>query len=180
MAGDEFNPNDPVASFTSTWQRVVLDPRAFFEELPPSGGLQPPFLFAMICFAVGGLGFLIFGGGVKGLLGLLVLGAVRLFVGSAIVVLIAQHLFDGKGDYEATFRVLAYSSAVAVLIGIPLIKYFAGLYGLYVAIVGVSKAHSIDTGRAVLTLLATAIVVIVLAQAFGLWGFAHRYNPLLR
>jgi hypothetical protein len=180
MATEEFNPNDPVGSFASTWQRVVLDPRTFFSELPAAGGLQPPFLFALICLGIGGFTFLIFGGGIKGFLGLIVLGVFRLFIGSAIVALIAQHLFDGKGDYEATFRVLAYSSAAAVVIGIPLIKYFAALYSLYIAIVGLAKAHSFDNGRALLTFLTTAIVGIVILEAFGLWDLAHRYNPLLR
>ena len=180
MAGEEFNPNDPVASFTNTWQRVVLDPRGFFDELPPAGGLQAPFLFAMICFGIGGVSFLIFGGGIKGLLALMVLGAFRLFVGSAIVALIAQHLFDGRGDYESTFRALSYSAAPVVVLGIPLVKYVAALYGTYVAIVGIAKAHAFDNTRAVLTFVATAIVGIVIVHAFGLWGLAYRFNPLLR
>ncbi|MGH7896975.1 MAG: YIP1 family protein [Candidatus Binatia bacterium] len=180
MATEEFNPNDPVGSFTSTWQRVMLDPRSFFTELPAAGGLQAPFLFALICLGIGGVSFLIFGGGIKGLLCFTVLGVFRLFLGSAIVALIAQHLFEGKGDYESTFRALAYSSAAVVVIGVPLVKYFAALYTAYVTIVGLANAHSFDNGRALLTVLTTAIVGIVLTTAFGLWDVAHRCNPLLQ
>jgi hypothetical protein len=177
---EEFDPKDPVGSFAGTWQRVMLEPRAFFDALPPAGGLQPPLVFAVICLAIGGFEFMLFGGGIKGLAGLLVLGTIRLFVGSAIVAFIAQQIFEGRGDYEATFRVLAYTSAVAVLIGIPIVKYFAAIYGAYLVILGLGRAHAFDNTRAFLTLLATAFVGIVIVHALGLWGIAHRVNPLFR
>jgi len=176
----EFDPQDPVASFPSVWQRVMLEPQAFFEALPTSGGLQPPLIFAGICLTIGGLGFLVFGGGIKGLVLLVMLGIFRLFVGSAIVAFIAQRIFDGHGDYEATFRALAYTSAVAVFIGLPVIKYFAALYGAYVAILALGRAHGFDNTRAFLTLVATAAVGFVLIHALGLWGMARRANPLFR
>jgi hypothetical protein len=180
LSSAEFDPKDPVNSFVSVWQRVMLEPRAFFEGLPVTGGLQPPLTFAAICLAIGAFGFMIFGGGLGGFLGLLVIGLIRLFVGSAVVAFIAQQLFDGRGDYEATFRGLAYSIAPVVVIGIPVIKYLAALYATYLVIVAVAKAHSFDTVRAVLTILATAVVVLVLVHAFGLGRWVHRVNPLWR
>jgi hypothetical protein len=176
----EFDPKDPVNSFATVWQRVMLEPRAFFDGQPPMGGLQPPLAFAAICLGIGGFGFMIFTASLKGFVFVLVIGLVRLFVGSAIVALIAQQLFDGRGDYEATFRVLAYSTAPAVFIGIPIVKYFAALYALYMVILGVAKAHSFDAVRSVLTVLGSAVVGAVLAYAFGLGHLAHRANPLFR
>ena len=176
----EFDPQDPVTSYPATWQRAVLEPRSFFEGLPTSGGLQPALLFTAISLTIGGLGFLLFGGGVKGLLGLVILGLVRLFVGSAIVAFIAQQIFEGKGDYEATFRALGYSSAIVVFIGIPVIKYFAAIYGAYLAIIAIGRAHTFDNTRAFLTLLATGVVGLVIVYALGLWGLTQRVNPLFR
>jgi len=176
----EFDTNDPVNSFTTMWQRVMLEPRAFFEGLPAMGGLQGPLTFAAICLAIGGFGALIFALSLKPFLFVLVIGLVRLFIGSAIVAMIAQQLFDGRGDYEATFRVLAYSTAPIVFIGIPVLKYLAALYSLYMVVIGVAKAHSFDTVRAVLTVLLTAVVGAVLAHAFGLERVAYRWNPLFR
>lgn len=180
MAAPEFDLNDPIASFSGTWRRVVLEPRAFFEELPRAGGLQPPLAFAALCLGFGGVEFLLFGGGLKGLLGLVVFGLLRLLIGAAIFVLIARNLFNGQGDYEATFRALAYSSAVAAAIGLPIIKYFAALYGAYLAILGLEKAHSLDTVRALLTLAATAVSGLVIVYALGLGPLLVRVNPLLR
>lgn len=175
----EFDPKDPIASFVASWRRVLLEPRAFFEGLP-AGGLEPPLLFALICLVIGGFGFMIFGGGIEGFLGFLLIGTLRLFVGAAIVSLIAQRLFDGHGDYEATFRVLCYSTAVAVVIGIPVIKHFAALYGIYLVILGLARAHSFDTVRAMLTALSSVFVGMVIVHALCLGGWMHRVNPLLR
>ena len=58
LSSAEFDPKDPVNSFASVWQRVMLEPRAFFEGLPATGGLQPPLAFAAICLAIGAFGFL--------------------------------------------------------------------------------------------------------------------------
>jgi hypothetical protein len=176
----EFDAKDPVGSFASTWQRVIFEPRAFFDSLPPAGGLQPPFFFALICVAIGAFGFMIFGGGIRGFLGLLIIGAARLFIGASIVALVAQYLFEGRGDYEASFRVLAYSTAVAVVIGIPIVKYFAALYGAYLVIIGLAKAHGFDTVRALLTALVSVFVGMVLVHALFLGRFVHHANPLLR
>jgi hypothetical protein len=180
LSSTEFDPKDPVNSFASIWQRVMFEPRAFFEGLPATGGLQAPLAFAAICLAIGAFGFMIFGGGLTGFLGLLLIGLARLFIGSAIVALVAQQLFEGRGDYEATFRALAYSIAPVVVIGIPVLKYLAALYAIYLVILGIAKAHSFDTVRAVLTILATAVVGLVLVYALGLGRWVHRINPLFR
>jgi len=179
-AAEEFDPQDPIGSFASTWRRIVREPRSFFDTLPTAGGLRAPLAFAAICLALGGFGFMIFGGGIRGFVGLLAIGLIRLFVGSAIVALIAQQLFEGRGDYEATFRVLGYSTAVAVFIGIPVVKHFAALYGAYLVVLGLAKAHSFDTVRALLTAVASIATGLVIMHALHLETCIHRLNPLLR
>ncbi len=179
MAAEEFSPNDPIAGFTDTWTRVMIDPRAFFEKLPMEGGLQPPLVFASLCLLAGGIEVLLFGAGLKGLIGLVILGIVRLFVGAAIFALIAQTLFGGRGDFEATFRVLAYSSAIAVAIGLPVVKFFAALYGAYLMILGLAKAHSMDTAHTVVALIAAVVTGAVIVRALGLSAIVIRLNPLL-
>lgn len=178
MQAEEFRIDDPLTSFPRVWKRVLLDPQGFFDELAPGNGLGAPLVFAVICLLTGGVEVLLFGGGLKGLLALVALGLVRLFVGSAIFLLVAQNLYEGRGDYAATFRVLGYSSAVAVAIGLPIVKYFAALYGLYVSILGLAKAHSFDTVRATLSLPATILTGFMLLHAVGLGGLLDRYNPL--
>jgi hypothetical protein len=179
-AAAEFDPKDPLASFGATWKKVMLEPRLFFDTLPPAGGLQPPLAFAAICLTIGGIEFMLFGGGIRGLIGLFAIGVLRLFVGTAIVALVAQQLFEGRGDYEATFRAIAYSMAVVALIGLPIVKYFAALYGAYLALVGIARAQSFDTVRALLTMLASAFAGMLTVYGLGLWPWMCRVNPLLR
>jgi hypothetical protein len=147
--------------------------------LPVAGGLQAPLVFAVLCLAIGGFGYMIFGGGVRGWIGILLIGLMRLVIGAAIVTLIAQQLFEGRGDYEATFRVLGYSTAVAVFIGIPFVKYFAALYGAYLVIVGLAKAHAFDMARAMLTAVASVATGFVILYALHLGSWMYRVNPLL-
>jgi hypothetical protein len=179
-AAEEFDPQDPIGSFAGTWQRVIREPRAFFDALPVAGGLRAPLVFAAICLGIGSFGFMIFGGGIRGFVGLMVIGLIRLFVGSAIVALIAQQLFEGRGDYEATFAALSYSTAVAVFVGIPVVKYFAALYGAYLVILGLAKVHAFDTVRALLTAVASVATGLVIMHALHLGACFHRVNPLLR
>jgi hypothetical protein len=184
MAEEAFHSSDPLAGFTTTLKEILLDPRGFFERLPLEGGLKNPLIFAVICTAIGGLEHALFtafrGYGLKAVVGLVILGVLRLFVGAGVVAVVAQHLFGGRGDYEANFRVLGYASAVMVLIGLPFIKWFAALYGVYLTLIGIERANGFDSVRAFLTLIATFVVGVVLTHAFGLWRLSARVNPLIR
>lgn len=177
---EPWSTEDPIGSYASTWRRVMGDPRGFFDTLSPASPLPPALVFALVSFAIGGVGFMLFGGGVKGFLGLIALGALRVIVGSAIATWIAQQVFEGRGDYEATFRVLAYSSAVVVFVGLPVVKYFAAIYGAYLLILGLAKAHAFDTVRSLLTVMLSVAVGLVALYALNLGGCMVEANPLLR
>src|SRR5215218_686432 len=51
-AGDEFRYTDPVQSFISTVQRVVLQPVDFFRGILRQGDFINPLIFAIICYEV--------------------------------------------------------------------------------------------------------------------------------
>ena len=89
-AAAEFDAKDPIGSFAGTWQKVIFEPREFFDALPPAGGLQPPLFFALICLGIAAFEFLIFGGGIKGFFALMIVGTARLFVGAAIVAVVLR------------------------------------------------------------------------------------------
>ena len=162
----EFQTDNPFDSFTGVWKRVTTEARSFFQEMPVSGGLQNPLLFTTICLALGSLGFLIVGP--RGLaLWFLVGGIVRGFVAAAILMVIARQLFAGVGDYEATYRALAYASAPVALLWIPLIRPLIAIYGLYLAVVGLERVHGFDTVKAVLTVLLGVIVFAVIGWCLG-------------
>src|ERR687895_1410174 len=51
-AGGEFNYQDPVQSFISTVQRVVLQPVDFYRGILRRGDFLNPLIFAIICYEV--------------------------------------------------------------------------------------------------------------------------------
>jgi hypothetical protein len=160
-------------SFTGVWKRVTTEPRRFFEEMPVTGGLQNPLLFLVVCLAITAVGFLIFGP--RGLaLWIILMGLVRAFVGAFILMVIARQVFRGTGDYEATFRALAYSSAPIALLWLPLIRPLVMLYTLFLIIIGLERVHAFDATKSVLTMLLAVITVGAIAFTLG-WG--HMWLP---
>jgi hypothetical protein len=87
---------------------------------------------------------------------------------------IAQQLFGGTGDYEATFRAVAYASAPVALIWIPFIRPLVGLYVLFLVIVGLERMHAFDATKAVLTVLLSALV---LGAVVWMLGWHHWWMP---
>lgn len=171
----EFQTDNLIDSFVGVWKRVTTEPRAFFEQMPVSGGLQNPLVFLAICLGIDALGFLLIGprGSAPAVL---IVGIVMSFAYAGVLMLVARQLFSGAGDYEATYRVVAYSHAPTALAWIPLIGPLAALYGLYLAIVGLERVNTFDAVRSVLTLLLAAIALGAVSLVLG--GAAWLMLPL--
>jgi hypothetical protein len=173
-AGEEFNYQDPVQSFISTVQRVVLQPVDFFRGVPRRGDFINPLIFALICYEifaiVGALLRLIgigadvgFGGFIAAIVLAPIYAAIGLFIGAGILHLLVMLIVgSGNSGYEATFRVGAYAAVTSLVSWIPFIGWIASLYGIYLAIVGVREVHATTTGKAALVVLIPAAVVILL------------------
>ena len=149
---DMFEARSAVEGFPNTWRRIMTEPHAFFADLPETGGLGGPATFLVICAALNALGHLLVGWGLGGALGIFVGQVVGAFVLAAILVLIAQQLFDGKGGFEPTFRVVAYAAAPLVFFWVPVAGRLAWLYGAYLILRGLERVQQLDATRAVLTL----------------------------
>jgi hypothetical protein len=173
-AGGEFNYTDPVQSFISTVQRVVLQPVDFFRGIKRQGDFINPLIFAIICyvvftilsglFALAGIGGQQgFGGFIISLILAPIFAAIGLFIGAGILHLLVM-LIVGSGNtgYEATFRVGAYAAVTSLVSWIPFIGWIASLYGIYLAIVGIREVHGTTTGKAALVVLIPAAVIILL------------------
>ena len=92
----EFQTDDPVNSFSGVWKRVITEPRAFFQDMPITGGLPAPLGFLAICLGLCALGFLIFGP--RGwTLRIIIEGILRSLVYGALLTVVARNLF-ASGD----------------------------------------------------------------------------------
>lgn len=142
----------PIAeTFPETWRQVVTEPKAFFARMPHTGGLGEPSTFLVICAAVSALGHLLLAWGLYAAVAIFIGQVVGAFVAAAVFTLIAQHLFEGRAGFEATFRVVAYAAAPLVLFWVPILGMIAWLYGAYLIVRGLEEVHGLDATRAVLT-----------------------------
>jgi hypothetical protein len=197
-SGGEFELSNPVNSFVEVVRRVVLQPVRFFAEVPRSGSLLNPLVFALVCVVVSALlsavlvlagvqpnpGFnpnpqnaipSVFAPG-SALLGVLfapIGGAIGLFVAAAIQQLLVR-LVVGENNYgfASTFRVASYTQVTSLVNWIPIIGPLVALYGLYLSIVGIREMHATTTGKAALVVLIPFVVVLVVAVIVLAWvGF---------
>jgi len=138
-------------------------------------------LFATLSLAIAGVGFIVSGGGVKLALIVLLGGVVRLFISAALLLLIAQKLFDGKGDFEAAFRACAYATPPMVLLWVPGVRYLAVLYYGYLVIIGLQRAQGFDSVKAALTIVLAILAGVLLSFPFGgpgrIWKILRFASP---
>ena len=182
--GGEFSYQDPVQSFISTVQRVVLQPVDFYRGILRRGDFVNPLIFAVICYEIftilSGIFHLAGIGGQRGFGGFIaslilapIFAAIGLFIGAAILHLLVMLIVgSGNSGFEATFRVGAYAAVTSLVSWIPFIGWIASLYGIYLAIVGIREVHATTTGKAVLVVLIPAAVLFILALILIAAGLA--------
>jgi len=191
----------PVEGFFTTVQQVAFQPREFFARLPRRGDYGGPLLFYLICVVIsaffGGLLQLAsvpwrYGpawqeaagqGGVGGWLASLIFaplgGTIAVFLLAGVVHLLVLLVLGGRHEgFEATFRVAAYAGVTNLATWLPVVGPLVGLYGIYLAIVGIRELHGTTTGKAAtVVLLPFAILfaltwLVLMAALAAALGFA--------
>ncbi len=209
---DDFNK----MSYFQKVKMILFHPKKFFDEMPVSGGYGEPVKFIIFTYIIysiietlGTIVLAILSGGnfIEPLTMILAAGFISILyiitsvivyaiIGPIILFIIAGvyhvllRLFGAKGDYEATFRVYAYVSSLAlisIVLLIPtttlptlfdvslmtfmiisfLIGLCVGIYGLYVSLVGLSKVHDIPKKRVLFAMLIPIVIVLLLSISLG-------------
>ena len=170
------------------WIRAITQPRlatyrGFLEEEPnPTFGKAAGWIAiaGLIAGFIGGVLFLIFGGGPVewGLTNLICgliaapIGAVIGFVINSAILLAAARLLGGEGTFDRQSYVLAAASAPmsivsAIVAPLPwvgvVLGLLASLYYLWLAILGLQAAHHYTPGRAFVTILAPLVLLVLIA-----------------
>jgi hypothetical protein len=186
-SGGEYDLSNPVGSFVDVVRRVVLQPVGFFAGLPRGGSLLNPLLFAVICTEIAAIlwGILSLAGvggafvtgygfqvperqGLGDFVGSVILAPIGEVIGVFIVAGIAHLLVRlvvgaTNAGFGATFRVASYASVTSLVSWIPVIGGLLGLYGIYLAVVGIREMHGTSTGKALVVVLFPVLVIVVLA-----------------
>jgi hypothetical protein len=188
-SGGDYDLSDPVGSFVDVVRRLVLQPTAFFANLPRQGSLLGPLVFALVCIEVavvlvGLLTFLGIPGGVTWLFGVRddqgflaflgglviapIAGAVGVFLTALVThLLVILVVGSGHSGFGATFRIVSYSSVTSLLGWLPFIGWIFSLYRLFLATVGIREMHATTTGKALLIVVLPAILILILVVVVG-------------
>jgi hypothetical protein len=174
--GRDFDMSRPTETFIPVGRAVALQPLAFFGAMPRLGGYQNPLAFALICAGISGIltGILrLGGGGIGALIGAILVSVVGGAIGLFLIAFIANLLINsivgtGRGNYETTFRVVAYSSVTSILSWIPVIGGLAGLYTLYLAVVGIRDVYQTTTGKSLAVVLISGAIIFAIYMVIAL------------
>ncbi|MBI4532499.1 MAG: YIP1 family protein [Candidatus Melainabacteria bacterium] len=114
--------------YFSQVKSVILNPREFFDSMPTTGGLYEPLKFFAVAMSID----VVMSSITSMSLWVALTKLILLPIGLILIVLLANFLaqmMGGKGQFEATMRVYAYSSATLLVGWIPIINFLAALYG---------------------------------------------------
>jgi hypothetical protein len=170
-----------LSAFFQTATKCLLTPTVFFSRLPLNAGFFNPLLFAVfsvvISTAVGYvLSQLLTGyGGFVGLIFSLIFAfiaalliiPVALFIWSGILHLCLLLVGGARNGFEATFRVVSYSSVTGVFNAIPVVGIVLSLWGTVLTVIGLRETHKTSTGKAV----AAVAIPVIIGVIIGLVAF---------
>ncbi|MBU1230054.1 MAG: YIP1 family protein [Proteobacteria bacterium] len=182
--------------FPGLWGTIVavlMTPRAFFRDMPVSGGMAKPLIFYLLLsefmilchfvwglFGLGAVAELLkspelmdMGIGLAGFSSVLLLViappvyVLYVMLLTGVVHFLLRLLRSGDAGAEATFRVLCYSSAPLLLSVIPILgPQIGGFWSLWLAVIGLKHTH-----RAGLSASAFAVVLPILLLVAAWIGY---------
>jgi hypothetical protein len=92
-----------------------------------------------------------------------------LFIWSGILHLLLMMVRGAKNGYEATFRVVSYSSGASVFLMVPFCgAIIASLWTIVIAIIGLKEAHGTTGGKASFAVLFPLILCCAVVMLFFL------------
>jgi hypothetical protein len=174
-------------AYFQTATKCLLTPTRFFQKLPLTDGYLNPVLFAAmsvpVVIVMGYIALSLFSGfrSGGGLIGL-VLSVSCGFVAALIVLPIAIGIWSGilhlclmlvggaNEGYQASFRVVAYSSVTNLFGVIPIVGNLASLWGIVLHVIGLRETHKTTTGKAVLAVAIPTGVIMLLGIIIAITG----------
>lgn len=167
-----------VSSIVAIAQKVVLDPVAFFKEMPKSGGLGDPLVFVAAVGLVSGALHVVTSlfkiGSFAAIVWMPIGAIIGSFIGGAIMFIIWK-LMGSEQDFEASYRCCAYSFAIhpiVVILGIiPYIGTPIGMvWGLYLVVLASTEVHGVKAKTAWIVfgiLTAISVMSSIRAERFS-------------
>jgi hypothetical protein len=177
-----------------TVRQSLFAPGAFFSRMPVKGGLLNPLLYGLLLETLGTIAGYAWGlaldhpllsygqltGGVAVVIGLMIpfIVVLRLVLWAGLLHLSLRLLQGATEEFEATFRVVCYSSTPQLCNALPLIGGVVAMFWtLYISVVGLREAHRTTSWRAAAAvflpfflccgILAGTVVLIAMLDGLG-------------
>lgn len=191
-----------VAALSQTWTESVMRPTNFFKNMPRTGGIGAPMLYAILIGSIGALFSLFWEYQLFEKLGTLqnwpedfpiqmsrnMLILFVPFIPFALIIsmLLMSFIYhvcllitgSAKNGWEVTFRVIAYASGPAILLFLPFCGgVVAAVWSWTLQVIGWTQAHESTTARVAVA----AMLPMLLCCGFILWGvmmFASMFKNL--
>ena len=159
-------------SYIDKVKLIITKPKQFFDEMPREIKSNEVVIFAAINYFLFGILQLIINSltNISQMLNpsmYLGIGALMISAITMIYIVTAYDyiffkIFKGKGTYKSMIFVFLYSTAIIPLIAIPLVGIIAGLYMLYISLIGLSKVHDISMAKTIGVLFVAITVIIII------------------
>jgi len=196
---EEYCPWEDAASlgwFKAFWDTAtscLFSPKEFFSRIPLSSGYGPPLIYGLIAGTIGtGFGQLwnvLFGLGSKEFRAVAivmiflspVIALVGIGISSVVNHLCLMILGGAHEDFEASFRVVCYSSSAALWQAVPVLgSLIHAVWAVVSIVIGLREAHGTSTGKALgavllpLLLCCGLIGILVFVVAGAILGAGHK------
>lgn len=173
-------------NYIKTWKEVMLRPSDFFRKMQTAEEYTDPLIFASISIILNVLFFTFFRDGMLrfGVHPSILTSGIIQDSGSNFIIfsniiepfaiciqcayIMAQALnlvskaLGGTGNYDGTVSFMLYTNAPAVLAWIPIFNLVAGIYFIYLNIVGGMIVHNVSMGKSIAILLLSVILFVLL------------------
>jgi hypothetical protein len=174
---------DELGMFTglyATLRASMFHPASFFSAMPRDTGFIHPLLFVMIVSTLGTMGSMIWGffldspiysNGKLGSGAALLIGLtlpltipVAAFVHSALLHMSLKLVTSAESDFQATFRVVCYSSGPDLFnLIIPALGPLVSLvWQIVISVMGLSIVHRISVARVILALVTLVFIAFII------------------
>lgn len=173
-------------NYIKTWKEVMLRPSDFFRRMQTAEGYTDPLIFALISIILNVFFFTLFRDGMLrfGFQPSILTSSTMQDSGSNFIIFsniiepfiiciqcafimaqafnLASKALGGTGNYNSTVNFMLYTNAPAVLAWIPILNFIAGIYYVYLNIVGGMIVHNVSMRKSIAILLLSVILFILL------------------
>ncbi len=187
-AWDDRGSYGTLNAYFATASKCLLHPTKFFSKLPKDAGYLNPILFGVMTIVLsvvfafiwssllsrGGRLFVFLRGIPFIVMGSFIIIPIALFVWSGILHLGLLLVRGANEGYQATFRVVSYSSVPSLFNAVPIVGSIASLWSIVLTVIGLREIHKTSTEKSVAAVLLPAVVAIVLVLVVAALGRLQR------